>query len=210
MFFRPKKAHNPEYSAYRIQQVIQYADLSSTLVKTQIQNNEQRQPKLCIGIPSVRRESISYLKLVLGSLQHGLSVEERKSLYFVVLLAHTNQTEHPDYNQPWLGIMADKLASYNDSEERLRQAQEMESRGHAIKSKFDYSIAMEECAKTEAPYIMMVEDDVVFMDGWRHRTLMALAIATTKSWEAGQANCKYGYTIKHLSLVWLALTDREN
>ncbi|TGJ88507.1 hypothetical protein E0Z10_g251 [Xylaria hypoxylon] len=112
-------------------------------------------------------------------------------LHFVVLLAHVDQKEHPDYGQPWLAGMTDKLASYHDDQERLRLAQMMMSRSHAIKSKFDYSIVMEECEKTGAPYVLMVEDDVVFLDGWRHRTMKALDVAMTKSWEAGQANCEF-------------------
>lgn len=139
----------------------------------------------------MRREGVSYLKLALGSLQHGLSPEERMRLHFVVLLAHINQTEHPDHNEPWLTGMADQLAAYQDDEERLELAETMESQPHAVKSKFDYSIVMEECAKTEAPYMLIMEDDVVFLDGWRHRTINALNNAMAKSWEAGHTHCKF-------------------
>lgn len=99
--------------------------------------------------------------------------------------------EHPDYGEPWLAGMVDKIASYHDDEERRKLAQVMESQNHAVKSKFDYSIAMEECDKTGAPYILMIEDDVVFLDGWRHRTTAALNAATAKSWEIGQTDCKF-------------------
>lgn len=139
----------------------------------------------------MRRQGISYLKLTLGSLQEGLTPEERMRLRFVVLFAHVNQTDHPDYGEPWVAGMVDKVVSYDDNEERRALARVMEAQGHAIKSKFDYSIVMEECEKTGAPYILMTEDDVVFMDGWRHRTKKALDIAMTKSWEAGRTNCEY-------------------
>ncbi|RYC54819.1 hypothetical protein CHU98_g11394 [Xylaria longipes] len=190
-FFQSERAHASTYSTYRIQQAVQHADIVSTLPGPQVQQSREGPPELCIGISSVRREGISYLKLVLGSLQHGLSSEERMQLHFVVLLAHVNQTEHPDYDKPWLASMVDTLASYNDNEERLRLVQTMDPRSHAIKSKFDYSVVMEECEKTGAPYILMIEDDVVFLDGWRHRTMRALDIATTKSWEAGKADFLY-------------------
>ncbi|KAI0448495.1 integral membrane protein [Xylaria acuta] len=191
-FFKSEKAHTTTYSTYRIQQAVQHAaDLPSTLAESQVQKSRKGPPELCIGIPSVRREGISYLKLALGSLQHGLSSEERMRLHFVVLIAHVNQTEHPDYDKPWLASMVDTLASYSDNEERLRLAQTMDPRSHAIKSKFDYSIVMEECEKTGAHYVLMIEDDVVFLDGWRHRTMKALDIATTKSWEAGKADFLY-------------------
>lgn len=151
-----------------------------------------RSPELCIGIPSVQRSGISYLKATLGSLQHGLSNEERDRLRFVVLLAHTNQTQHTDHGESWLVKMADSLPSYHDSAERLALAMRMEeNRSHAVKSKFDYSILMEECAKSAAPYMLLVEDDVVFLDGWRHRTIKAISTAMMKSWEAAHSDCAF-------------------
>jgi hypothetical protein len=112
-------------------------------------------------------------------------------LHFIVLIAHVNQTEHPDYREPWLAGMADELPAYQDDEERLKLAKQMEAkRTHGTKSKFDYSIVMEECKKTKAPYILMLEDDVVFLDGWQHRTMEALATATSLTWEAGYTTCK--------------------
>ncbi|KAI1359591.1 integral membrane protein [Xylaria arbuscula] len=191
IFFQLDRAHLSTYSSYRIQQAIRHADFASTSGGNKFNADESNPPELCIGIPSVRREGVSYLKLALGSLQHGLSPEERMRLHFVVLLAHMNQTEHPDYGEPWLTGMADKIAAYQDDEERLRLAEAMESQPHAVKSKFDYSIVMEECAKTEAPYMLIIEDDVVFLDGWRHRTIDALKTATAKSWEAGYAHFLY-------------------
>ncbi|KAK3327017.1 hypothetical protein B0T19DRAFT_420606 [Cercophora scortea] len=182
-FFQTQPAHIPTYSAHRIQQSLQYADsLNSTSHPPQ--GHRKQPPELCIGVPSVQRDGISYLKPTLGSLQHGLSAEERAGLHFVVLLAHLDQKEHQDFGKPWLHNMADSLPSYADMDDpgRLGLAQMMErNHTHGTKSKFDYSIVMEECAKTGAPYILMVEDDVVFMDGWRHRTIDALEDAAAKS-----------------------------
>ncbi|RYP83550.1 hypothetical protein DL769_001337 [Monosporascus sp. CRB-8-3] len=149
-------------------------------------------PELCIGVPSVQRDGISYLKSTLGSLQHGLSAEERAGLRFIVFLAHTDQEIHPDYGQPWLANMVDKLPSYHDDPQQLALAKGMElNQSHGTKAKLDYSIVMEECEKTGAPYILMVEDDVVFLDGWRHRTMQALDVATNKAWEAGHKDFLY-------------------
>ncbi|KAI1105616.1 hypothetical protein F4804DRAFT_303979 [Jackrogersella minutella] len=188
-FFQPQRAYVPTYSAHRIQEAISYADLVSAKQEEVIRTN---QPKLCIGIPSVKRDDISYLKSTLGSLQHGLSTEERSTTYFVVLLAHTNRMTHPDGGQPWLASMADKLPSYHDDPEHLALAYQMElNQSHGIKAKFDYSIVMEECAKSGAPHTLMVEDDVVFMDGWLHRTIQALDTATTKSWTEGHTDFLY-------------------
>ncbi|KAG5912606.1 hypothetical protein E4U53_005253, partial [Claviceps sorghi] len=186
-FFQEERAHAPSYSTERIRQARQYADL---VARGRREHDARIQPpELCIGVPSVRRDGISYLKSTLGSLQHGLNEKERAGLRFVVLLAHTNQTEHGDHGQPWLVKMADRLPSYHDTPERLALARLMEdNQTHAVKSKFDYSILMEECVQSGAPYMLLVEDDVVFLDGWRHRTVKAVATATTESWEAAHTN----------------------
>ena len=139
----------------------------------------------------MQRDGISYLKSTLGSLQHGLTVEERAGLRFVVLIAHTNQHEHSDYGRPWLTSMTDELLSYHDNPDWLALANTIErNKSHATKSKFDYSVVMEECARTGSPYILIVEDDVVFLDGWRRRTMQALEIATAKTWEVEHQDCE--------------------
>ncbi|KAG5971934.1 hypothetical protein E4U55_000984, partial [Claviceps digitariae] len=187
-FFQPQRAHAPAYSTARIQQARLYAD---SIAKGRHPHDGARihPPELCIGVPSVQREGISYLKATMGSLQHGLSDEERARLQFVVLLAHSNQTEHTDHGQPWLVRMADRLPSYHDKPDRLALARLMENnQTHAVKSKFDYSILMEECALSGAPYMLLVEDDVIFLDGWRHRTVEAMGIATMKSWKAAHTD----------------------
>lgn len=199
-FFQPDRAHIPNYSTYRIQEAEAYAD--SVAAWQQPQSSTRNNPlELCIGISSVERKGISYLKSTLGSLQHGLSREERARLYFIVLLAHTNQADHTAYGQPWLANMADKLPSYSDNESRFALATIMESnQTHGVKAKFDYSIVMEECEKTGASDILMIEDDVVFMDQWWPRVREALAVATTKTWELGHKDCK---AIDHIS--WLTI-----
>ncbi|KAG5992826.1 hypothetical protein E4U43_003661 [Claviceps pusilla] len=189
-FFQPHRAHAPSYSTARIRQARQYADSAA---KGRPEHGPRiHPPELCVGVPSVQREGISYLKATLGSLQHGLAEDERARLQFVVLLAHSNQTEHTDYGQPWLVNMADSLPSYHDDPDRLALARLMEAnQTHAVKSKFDYSILMEECARTGAPYMLLVEDDVIFLDGWRHRAVEAMSVATMASWEAAHRDFLY-------------------
>jgi hypothetical protein len=110
-------------------------------------------------------------------------------------LAHINQTDHSDYDQPWIKNMVDVFPTYDDDPETLSLVQEMEveskvSRKHATKSKLDYSIVLEACQKSGAPHTLMVEDDVVFLDGWFHRTMEALDSVTSRTYEAGHTDCK--------------------
>ncbi|KAI1145704.1 hypothetical protein F4825DRAFT_467115 [Nemania diffusa] len=190
-FFQAERAHVASYSTYRIQESEAFADSAAT--RQQLHGSSRNKPlELCIGISSVERKGISYLKSTLGSLQHGLSAEERARLYFIVLLAHTNQADHTAYGQPWLANLADRLPSYSDNAERSILANIMESnQTHGTKAKFDYSIVMEECEKTGASEILMIEDDVVFMDGWWPRVEEALAIATHKTWDLGHKDFLY-------------------
>lgn len=190
VFYRVHSAHSPEYSTYRIQQAAEYVEsMSDYSVDRELQRQRVRPnpPELCIGIPTVQRRGISYLKSTLGSLQHGLTPEERDVLYFVVFVAHANQSNHNEYNQPWLVAMADELPSYHN----VALAQTMSNQSHEVKSKYDYSIVLEACANTGAPYAMMLEDDVVFLDGWWPRVARALELATIKTWESGYTDCKY-------------------
>ncbi|KAI1746443.1 hypothetical protein F4782DRAFT_102273 [Xylaria castorea] len=190
VFYRAHSAHNPAYSTYRIQQAAEYAEsMSNNLVDGELrrQRNRTHPPELCIGVPTVQRRGISYLKSTLGSLQHSLTPEERDALYFVVFVAHANQSKHSEYDQPWLVAMADELPSYYN----VALAQTMSKQSHEIKSKYDYSIVLEACANTGAPYVLMLEDDVVFLDGWWPRVARALDLAAIQTWEAGYTDFLY-------------------
>ncbi|KAI0548889.1 hypothetical protein F4679DRAFT_288431 [Xylaria curta] len=189
-FFYTHSAHIPAYSTYRIEQATKYVEsVGDGLVNGELREQTVRAkpPELCIGIPTVQRHGVSYLKSTLGSLQHGLTPKERDALYFIVFVAHTNQSKHDEYNQPWLVAMADELPSYDS----LTLAEAMGNQNHEIKSKYDYSIVLEACANTGAPYVLMLEDDVLFLDGWWPRVARALDLAATKTWETGHMDFLY-------------------
>lgn len=64
---------------------------------------------------------------------------------------------------------------------------------HARKQKIDYSVLLAECAKVKPTYTMTLEDDVIALDGWYHRTLAALRTATRKTREMGRDDCKFPF-----------------
>lgn len=164
IFFENERAHIPGYSAERISQADTY--INETPLTPTVKWNPTRRPAICVGVASVQRDGISYLKSTIGSLQEGLSQEERESLYFVTLLAHTDQAQHQDHAQPWLLEAIDRLPTYYDNQDRLRLARALELNGsHNLKAKFDYSILLEECAEANPLFTMIVEDDVVALDG---------------------------------------------
>ncbi|TRX95106.1 hypothetical protein FHL15_004191 [Xylaria flabelliformis] len=83
--------------------------------------------------------------------------------------------------------MVDELPLYDN----LTLAQTMSSQSHEIKFKYNYSIVLEACANTGASYVLTLEDDVLFLDGWWSRVGRALDLAAIKTWEAGYIDFLY-------------------
>lgn len=139
-------------------------------------------------------------------------------MFFVVLVAHTNQSGHPDYGSDWLTEMVDVILSYDNStfgsekdgkrwgkgwgkgekgrkekETQWSIAQEMEDQGiHEVKSKFDYSIVLERCLSSGAEYVLMVEDDIVFAKGWWRRVRKGVGEIVVEEEEMrNEGGCEY-------------------
>ncbi|KAK8037445.1 hypothetical protein PG991_000791 [Apiospora marii] len=219
-FFRPERARVLSYSAFRQTQGRKFAeqaalhaplkwapDTSNDDKKNNDDNDkhagddggigqqEPLQPDVCIGIGSVDRHGFSYLKETLGSVLEGLDAAERRRVYVVVFLAHSNQSVHEDYNKPWLRNMADALPTYTQDNETLALIRRLEIANdypaHARKQKIDFSVLLSECAKVNPRYTMTLEDDVIAIDGWYHRTLAAVKNAAQKTEELGRDGFLY-------------------
>ncbi|KAF3054934.1 putative integral membrane protein [Daldinia childiae] len=194
LFFRPESARVLTYSSFRKAQARKYADLATLHTPTKWVANSTV-PELCIGIASVSRHGFSYLKETLGSVLDGLDDLERQHIYVVVFLAHTDQSQHEDFNQPWLINMADNLPTYPDDPETSDLVRQLEISGdyeaHARKQKIDYTVLLGECTSVGAKYIMTLEDDVIALDGWYHRALGALHTAARKTQELGRDSFLY-------------------
>jgi hypothetical protein len=192
IFWRPEQARMLSYSTFRKSQARKFADDAERYEPVKWDNNTA--PQLCIGIASVSRHGFSYLRETLGSILEGLDELERRQLYVTVFLAHSNQSSHEDSSALWLRNMADNLSSFPDNPEVLELIKNLEGDSsypaHARKQKIDYSVLLDECAKVNPNYTMTLEDDVIALDGWYHRTLSALQIAERKTKEMGRDQCK--------------------
>ncbi|KAI5860956.1 integral membrane protein [Durotheca rogersii] len=193
VFFRPESARVLTYSAFRKAQAQKFGDLAALHAPTRWPNTTA--PDLCVGVASVSRHGFSYLKETLGSLVEGLDDIERQHIYIVVFLAHTNQSEHEDYHQPWLLHIADSLPTYPNDTNTTDLVRQLEASGtyeaHARKQKIDYTVLLEECSKVNPKYTITLEDDVIALDGWYHRVLGALHTATEKTRELGRESFLY-------------------
>ncbi|KAI2615301.1 integral membrane protein [Hypoxylon sp. NC1633] len=194
VFFNPESARVLTYSSFRKSQAQKFGDLAALHTPSKWSNLTATQ--LCIGVASVSRGGFSYLKETLGSILEGLDDLERRRIYLVVFLAHTDQSQHEDFRQPWLLNMADSLPTYpRDDPETVQLIQQLEADGnyeaHARKQKIDYAVLLSECAKVSPEYTMTLEDDVIAMDGWYHRVLAALRTAASKTRELGRDSFLY-------------------
>lgn len=193
VFFRPESARVLTYSAFRKAQAQTFGDLAALHAPPKFSNATV--PELCVGIASVSRHGFSYLKETLGSILEGLDVLERQRIYLVVFLAHSDQSQHEDFQKPWLLNMADDLPGYPSDPEIMDLVRQLEADGdyeaHARKQKIDYAVLLDECAKVNPRYIMTLEDDVIALDGWYHRALSALQTATRKTHELGRDSCMF-------------------
>lgn len=202
VFFQPELARVLSYSSFRRIQARKFADEAAEHPPPKWAgiDDPNASPDICIAIGSVSRHGFSYLKETVGSVLEGLGALERQRVYLVVFLAHVNQSRHEEYDQPWLTNLADSLPTYStvtDNPDAIRRISALEHddsyEAHAEKQKIDYSVQLAECAKVNPTYTMTIEDDVVALDGWYHRTMSALQIAAIKTEEMGVARDRFVY-----------------
>ncbi|KAF7589514.1 hypothetical protein BBP40_004221 [Aspergillus hancockii] len=111
----------------------------------------------------------------------GLGEAERADIHLILFIAHTDPSQHPAYHEPWLHEVSDKVLLYDKSDVNISHIRELESNEHKKfareKALFDYTYLLTACQAVDAPYVAMLEDDVLAQDGWYHRTRNALADA---------------------------------
>ncbi|KAJ9649471.1 hypothetical protein H2199_000246 [Coniosporium tulheliwenetii] len=178
VFFDYTRAYEPAYSAIRQRQADSFIDAAGTT--RPFSNSTATSGKaLCVGIASVARENARYFRTTVGSILEGLGEEERQKIHLILFIAHTDPTVHPAYSEAWLHNTADQVLVYDLPADELKHIKELEQEKGLFREKalFDYTYLLKACSAAEAPYIAMLEDDVVAMDGWFHRTQHALDLA---------------------------------
>jgi hypothetical protein len=177
VFFNPRKGYAARYSAIRREQAEAYLHSYHTAGHSNVvKAGNERQRKLCVGIPSFKREGVHYLRDTIGSLLEGLTPEERQELYIMVFIPHSNPSTHPEFNEEWLPDLVDHVLTYEFGDDSMQYIRNMEAGGGLFieKALFDYSYLLKKCADMYTPYIAMIEDDTVAMDGWYARTIAGI------------------------------------
>lgn len=181
-FFDPQHGYRPQYSAIRQRQAERFIEAASTSAAP-AHGKSSPDTGLCVGVPSVARDGARYLRTTVGSLLEGLSPEERAGVYLMVFLPHTDPTIHPAYHESWLANLVDEILVYNVSDSELAYIQSLERDDveHRTKGLYDYTYLLKACHARGAPYVAMIEDDVLAMDGWYHRTVNGIRQAEAKA-----------------------------
>lgn len=196
LFFDPQRGYQQGYSTVRRQEADTFIESASK--PTFNRTVASPTPKLCIGIASVARDGARYFPTSVGSLLAGLTTEERQGIYLVLFIAHTNPQTHPVYAEAWVENVADRVLTYDLPTEQLEHIRQLEDDRGLFREKalFDYTYLLKACAAIDAAYILMMEDDVIALDGWYHRTWNALESAEKQSHLKGSSNCKGNGTIQ--------------
>ena len=171
-FFNPRTAYNPSYSSVRSHQAESFIVSANTAAPFHRSKHAEEPPHLCVGIPSIARNGVRYLRTTAGSLLEGMTPQERDGIHLIVFIPHSDPEVHPAYHEPWLTNLADEVLQYNVSKEQLDHIVDMEHEQGLFREKglYDYTYLLKACEATGAPHIAIFEDDIVAMDGWYHRT----------------------------------------
>ncbi|KAL8788630.1 MAG: hypothetical protein Q9213_001558 [Squamulea squamosa] len=180
-FFDPSRAYERVYSLQRQQQADSFIQAANISVEEH--PRPVKEVRMCLGIATVKRPGKQYIRPAFGSLMEGLTEEERKHIYTVVLIGHTDPSRHPINHEPWLENLADRVLTYDTSNEKqfetlVKWEHDKDYRKKAI---FDYTFLLETCIQSGAAWVAMVEDDTLAVKGWYPRTMTALDVADSKS-----------------------------
>ncbi|KAL9591574.1 MAG: hypothetical protein Q9179_007585 [Wetmoreana sp. 5 TL-2023] len=181
-FFDPSRAYEQIYSLERRQHA--EAFIRSTKIPTDGKNITVtlQIPMICIGIATIERPGEQYIRSTLGSLMDGLEEDERKHIHTIVLIGHTDPHRHPVFHEPWLQALSDVVLIYNSTnKEQFENLRNMEQeKDYQQKAVLDYTYLLEECIKSGATWIAMIEDDTLAVADWYPRTIHALDLANSK------------------------------
>lgn len=180
-FFDPSRAYEHVYSRQRQRQAEDFIQAAKSSANNYSLSGPN--PTMCLGIATVERSGEQYVRSAYGSFMEGLTEDERKQIYTVILIGHTDPQQHPIYHEIWLENTSDKVLTYNTSNTTqfdllVKWERDKDYRRKAI---FDYTFLLEACIDTGAAWIAMIEDDTLAVKGWYQRAMTALDVADSKS-----------------------------
>jgi hypothetical protein len=175
-FYSQARGHEKIYSTTREAQAQAYISTQNANSDKPSPEGPSPKPQLCLGVATVARPNKQYISLTVGSLLEGLTASQRSEIHFVFFIAHTDSTVHPVHSEPWTKTLPDTLLTYDGlPAEQIATLKKWETE-HDYRSKglFDYSYLLQACHDhTLAPYIAIIEGDVLAVRNWYPRALAA-------------------------------------
>ncbi|KAH8817229.1 hypothetical protein F5884DRAFT_778817 [Xylogone sp. PMI_703] len=190
-FFRDGIGYRTSYTSIRLQQADAFIEWATFTKFRRTINNVS--PQLCLGIRTITRKGTHYFQETVGSIFDGLTDSEHQEILFISLIAQTKPELHPAYQESWLYNVADVILRYNLSEKDMSRIQKLEEDRGVFREKalFDHTYLFKTCAQTGARYILMMEDDVIVVDGWYPKAKEDIQIAERKTYEKGRSECQF-------------------
>lgn len=159
-------------------------------------------PRICIGIPTIRRDREDFLSTAIGSLADSLTEQHRRAITLVVLLIDEDPAQNPFYGTRWLETIPDAVLTYGEhpttttttsttttTTTRTKKKTQTETgrnpyqsipRPYApdaprnIRARADNAALVSACRDRGAEYFLLVEDDVVASRDWHRRLASAI------------------------------------
>jgi hypothetical protein len=169
-----KRAYERRYSTIRIEEAGDFIARSRSSSKHRAKASSN--PSICVGVATVQRDDAKYFDLLVGSLLKGLSDAERGDILLLPFIANIDPYTHYAFNESWLFDLTDEVLTYENvsKKDKARMRSQETPKGHEKKALFDYSYTLRKCLDSDAPYILMLEDDTIAADGWYRRTKTAV------------------------------------
>lgn len=187
-FFSEDGVYDLGYSLTRQSQAHEFIDRANSESSAPSRKDSTSSPVICAAITTFNRHGRQYLNETVGSMLASLTAEERTALDVRLLFAHADSALHPDWNKSWLNSL-NAWGGYNVTRQEMDHIKELEQKQNFYeKGVLDYIYVLRQCMlETEAPFIAIFEDDIIFAEGWLAKTLSSLA------------------ELRHLSRSWLYL-----
>ena len=188
-FFDPRLGYERAYSVKRQAQALSFI---ATAENKGPSSNTPEALRLCIGISTIGRPGEQYVQSTIGSLLEGLSQEERAEIHLITFIAQTDPNQHPIYNERWPKAASDEVLLYNVSKQEIAHLAELErSKNFREKGLWDYTYVLSRCISTGAPYVAILDDDVLAVAGWFNRTMDAIEFANARTPQQKRSNWLY-------------------
>ena len=134
---------------------------------------------VCVGIPTVKRPLTQHLNTTIATLLDGLSRTQQSQIAIHVLFAHVRPQQHPDFQHAWVPRLVDQVFTYETLNAPVSVLRRLERERRIVeKARFDYRLLLESCLRTAAPWILMLEDDVLAERYWYNQTMRVLDAAS--------------------------------